>query len=319
MQYFEDVLGQERACRALLKALETDKIHHAYLFMGSAGVGKFLTARQFARAILLQDDPDADLFLRQDMHPDLLILEKPANKTMLLMEQITRELEPWLAVKPYRAAKRVAIIRDAHLLGQTAANALLKTLEEPPAYAIIIMVADENTLLETIVSRCQPLRFNSLGENVIVDYLQKQGIDEQAARRYARLGQGSMAVAAAFSQAEGEEDLWEIAWEILRRLAGGQESEVFQTAERMEKKPALLSAMLEILLRDLIVYQNSARSDLLILPENAEPIKTMKSVDADRVQKALLKMHRLRSLYRTAVNTLLININISYVLIDALK
>lgn len=319
MQYFEDILGQEEACRSLVKTLENGNIHHAYLFIGPPGVGKFLTARAFARAVLLQHDPATDIYLQQKMHPDLLVIEKPADKTMILIEQITRELEPWLAIKPYRADRRIVIIRDAHLLGAPAANALLKTLEEPPAYGIIILVADENTLPETILSRCQELRFSPLNEAAISSYLIKEGADHEIAHRHARLSQGSLQMAAALSQTEEEQDLWRLASEIIRGLASGHEVEVFLAAEKMATNPAIISSMLEIILRDLLVYQASGSSELLLLPENLELIQDIPQVRTGAIQQALFAMHRLREWYRTSVNDRLININISYAVMDALK
>jgi len=104
-------------------------------------------------------------------------IERLEKKTQISIEQINREMEPWLAMKPFRAAHRVIIINEAHLLSLPAANALLKTLEEPPPYAVIILVADEMMLLETIVSRCQRLRFGLLSEKTLGDFLRQKRRD----------------------------------------------------------------------------------------------------------------------------------------------
>ncbi|WP_054695248.1 hypothetical protein [Syntrophomonas palmitatica] len=159
-----------------------------------------LTARALAYTLIASADRQAEIFFRENIHPDLMVIEKIEGKTTILKEQISREMQPWLEMKPSRSHNKVAIIRDAHLMRPEAANALLKTLEEPPLYAIIILVTDENNLLETIVSRCQLLTFKSLKEADIQELLISQGINSRLAEQAARLSQGSPAYALQFVQ-----------------------------------------------------------------------------------------------------------------------
>ena len=318
MDYFQNIVGQDRAVSTLQKALISDHISHAYLFIGPQGVGKFCTAQALARAIIISDDPVGEAYWREQVHPDFMLIEKAENKTQIGIEQITRELEPWLALKPYRANRRVVIIKDAHLLSLPAANALLKTLEDPPAYVVIILVADENNLLETVISRCQLLRFSSLTDRDIQDYFAAQGMETAQATHLARLGQGSISTALLFAEEEWEE-LWALSASLIASLATGQEFEVFMAAEKMEKNPLVMVSLLETILRDIFIYQQTSDPGAIVMESNLPLCEKFKKLNPHKVTQAMGRINSLKKRYKSSVNSLLLNINISYELLDALQ
>lgn len=318
MGFFSEIKGQDKITGVLTRAIQHGNISHAYLFSGPRGTGKKTTAQIFAQAILLEDDPGGKGYLRENVHPDYLTVERQEKKTLIGIEQITRELEPWLSNKPYRAKHRVAVIKEAHLLSSTAANALLKTLEEPPEFAVIILVSDENNLLETIVSRCQQIRFPLLPEAVIQGKLIEIGIEKDQARLFARLGQGSMSQALAYAQEGLFEEIWPLTRAMITDLASGKQIEVFHSAELMEKQPLIIT-LAEMLLRDLYVYQDTEQENLLLMPTNLAWYQQFKSVSALSVRNSLAHIADLKKHLSTSVNTQLIYINISYELLDALK
>ncbi len=319
MDCFNGIVGQAQALLQLQKALETGRINHAYLFVGPAGVGKFTMAELFAQAIILEADSQGEVFLKAGIHPDFMIIEKDQSKTMIGIEKINRVIEPWLSLKPYRAGYRVVIIKDAHLLSLPAANALLKTLEEPPGHAVIILVSDEQNLLETIISRCQLVRFFPLEELDIRDFLLRRGIEAEQAARMARLGQGSIASAVLWAGEASLQELMDKAQGFMKDLSSGNEVEVFNCAEQMEKSPAMMSNLLYILLRDIYIFQATGREDLLVMEGNLEWLQSFKQLDPNRVQSALAGMDALRKQFRGPVSSLLLSINFSYQLLDALK
>jgi len=309
-----------RGWRLLQNSIENENTSHAYVFLGPAGVGKMLTARAFAYALLARSDDQAGVYFRDGVHPDLMIIEKPENKTTILKEQITQGLEPWLALKPYRAASRVVIIRDAHLMRAEAANALLKTLEEPPLYAVIILLADEQSLLETILSRCQQVRFFPLAEAVIEGCLTESGVERETAFRSARLAQGSLGDAWQFAGGGEIPRAYELAGEILLDLAGGEMISVFNSAEKMEASPELISGMLETMLRDLVIYKQGGTEAALALPDNLRVVQALaEQIDPAKIRVALQRLDDLRRNYRRHVNALVISTNISYTLWEALQ
>src|SRR5439155_305141 len=149
---FETFSEQAEAKRLLAAALAEGPAH-AYLFHGPQGVGKRDFARAFARELLATT---------REVHPDLYELE--ALGEMIRIDAI-RELRRDLHMRPFEADRRVYLVHDAHLLNEGAADALLKDLEEPPPYAVIVLVADDlGPIPETIRSRRQPVQFRRPSE-----------------------------------------------------------------------------------------------------------------------------------------------------------
>jgi DNA polymerase-3 subunit delta' len=155
----DEITEQEEAKRLLAAALR-DGPAHAYLFHGPAGVGKQSAALAFAGELL----GDADRVVRR-AHPDLYVLEPLGDQ--IRIDDI-RLLHHDLHMRPFEADRRVYVVLSAHTLNEDAADALLKDLEEPPPYAVLVLLADElGPLPETIRSRCQPVPFRRLSEHAV--------------------------------------------------------------------------------------------------------------------------------------------------------
>jgi DNA polymerase-3 subunit delta' len=171
----------------LLAAAVAEGPAHAYLLYGPAGVGKRAAARSFAAALLGDERRVA-----AGTHPDLFLLE--ALGEMIRIDEV-RALHRDLHMRPYEAERRVYVIADAHLLNDDAADALLKDLEEPPSYAVIVLVADElGPLPPTILSRCQLVPFRRLPERAVRAFLSERapGLSENEARALARVSGGRL-------------------------------------------------------------------------------------------------------------------------------
>jgi DNA polymerase-3 subunit delta' len=300
------------------KSIETGNTSHAYIFAGPAGVGKMVVARAFACTLIAAADRQADIFFREGIHPDLMVIEKTEGRTTIAKEQITHEMEPWLELKPSRAQKKVVIIRDAHLMRPEAANALLKTLEEPPLYALLILITDENNLLETIVSRCQILTFNTLKEAEIEKLLVKEGVNAQLAQQAAKLGQGSPASALQFAKSGDMDNYIKIARDIVGDLSKGERLAVFHCAEKIETQPELICGILETMLRDILIYSCSGQEKDVVLKVYLDLLEKYDKIDVSRGQ-AVQQIDELRRYYKRHVNSLLVSTNISYKIWEALN
>ena len=173
---FDNILGNKENKITLKNSIENGQILHSYIFTGPVGIGKFLFAKEFAKAILCQgktkpcNQCEACISFNGNNNPDILMIdeEDKSIKTETIKELVKNAYE-----KPIRSSKKVYIINNSHNMTKEAQNSLLKTLEDPPQYLVIILITDnDNLLLNTIKSRCSKVRFNRL-DNKDVEYILK--------------------------------------------------------------------------------------------------------------------------------------------------
>jgi DNA polymerase-3 subunit delta' len=213
---WDAIRGQSRAVEYLRQSAAAGRLAHALLFAGPSGVGKGLTARLLAKALFCERSSDSQLdacgecrscrLMEAGNHPDFLTVSCPGGKSELPIELLVGSLDNRgregfchdLSLRPMAASRRVAVIDDADRMSTESANAILKTLEEPPAYAIIILLAaDLGKILPTIRSRCQTVRFNPLSPSDVADLVLAQEWSESRdeAQAAAALSGGSLTVA----------------------------------------------------------------------------------------------------------------------------
>lgn len=223
---FDAILAQEPAVQTLVHALEAGRVHHAYRFEGPPGVGKEMAALALAQALVCeaggpiacercsacrravtfsQEEP------RVPLHPDVIFVQRglyaksvigASEATGISVEQVRRVVLGRCGFGPHEARALVFIVRDADELTVQAANALLKTLEEPePATHFVLLTSRPNRLLDTVRSRTLAVRFGPLPDEVVARILQRRG----AAPSAATLAQGSASLALELSEAENAE------------------------------------------------------------------------------------------------------------------
>ncbi|HWB56244.1 MAG TPA: hypothetical protein VG479_04835 [Gaiellaceae bacterium] len=184
MDSFETFPEQGEAKR-LLRAALAEGPAHAYLFHGPRGVGKRRAALAFAGELLRDPDRTA-----RRVHPDLYVLEPLGDQIRI---DPIRELRRDLHMRPFEAERRVYLVLGADLMNEDAADALLKDLEEPPPYAVIVLVADELGLLPpTIRSRCQLVPFRRLSQRAIKAFLSSRGVEGEPLDALARVAAGRL-------------------------------------------------------------------------------------------------------------------------------
>ena len=161
---FENIVGHEKQKEILTRSLASGNISHAYLFFGNNGIGKFSLAKEFAKELLHTDNVDN--------HPDFKVISKMEDKKDILVEQVRRELIDDVYVVPAAGDRKVYIIDDAETLNIASQNTLLKTLEEPPRYITIILVASNiSAFLTTILSRVNQIPFEGVSKDELKQFV----------------------------------------------------------------------------------------------------------------------------------------------------
>ena len=196
------VLEAHPHAAAVLGAAINGNPSHAYLFHGPAGSGKREAAREFAAELLSRGAPDpenAKARTRSRVHPDLTWVA-PSGAHIMLRGDVDQSVVAAAGHTPFEASYRVFVLERVDTMDDPAANTLLKTLEEPPGYVVLILLTDKPTqVLPTITSRCQGVRFDPPSPGKLAERLESRGVAPIAARACARLslGDGERALALA--------------------------------------------------------------------------------------------------------------------------
>ncbi len=162
---------------------------HAYLFVGPLGVGKAAVARRFAAGILCRSDEQCQSRVLRGLHPDLVLVE-PDGRSAITVEQ-ARNTVALANLAPVEGTRKVFVLEEGGAMNDEAANALLKTLEEPTASTIFVVVAEsEDDLPETVASRCRTVVFGRVPEEEIATGLVDHGVDEERAEQASRISGG---------------------------------------------------------------------------------------------------------------------------------
>ncbi len=284
-----DVYGHERQKEQLGAAITNGRLAHAYLFHGRDGIGKKGVAKAFAAAVLCgKGRPEAcDACLsckkvKSGNHPDLIMV-KPDGAFIKM--QAVREMIGAMAFRPLEGGRRLFLIDDADRLHPAAANALLKTLEEPAAANIIILITAKPYLLpRTIISRCQQLRFRPLRRETIARFLEEQaGLEAAAARALAASSEGGIARALQLQQ----EDYLADREGILKRLAAEQADAplprlaLFRYLGKSKKEIPDKLTLLQSCFRDALVWKELRDRGMLVHGDHLDQVRGIARLTTD--------------------------------------
>ena len=310
---FADVIGHARVLRILREACRRERVHHAYLFAGPSGVGKELVAFQLFKRLNCLSPVDGDACdrcgpcrkLTADSETsrgdeaelaftfaDLMVL-RPEGAFIKIAR--VRELARRIAYSPVEGHAKTILVRDAHKLHETAANALLKTLEEPATATVFVLVTEApHLLLPTIVSRCQLVRFGALAREDVARYLRERAdVDPEAAGPLAAMAAGSIGraldlVRNPIVQRRGE-------WlREVGALPGQSDHAAFAMAETLASERGQLPVYLDILrtwFRDQLLAREGVPIDAMTNIDLADELRAAAAlVDRDALLQRLSRI-----------------------------
>ncbi|MFW6108239.1 MAG: DNA polymerase III subunit delta' [bacterium] len=286
---WSSILGHEDAVGRLRESIARGRLSHAYLFVGPDGVGKALVARELAKTLLCDREADAACDacgpcrkVAHGNHPDVTVLgriertAKGQRKTRIVIDQVREEIQGPIAYKPFEGRWKVYVVEDAGRMSEAAQNCLLKTLEEPPPHSLLILVADRlEPFVDTVVSRCQVVRFRPLAaEQVEAILAARAELESAQAAVLARLSEGSPGRALGYHEA----GTYETACWLLEELgsmpaaggfvlAGDLLDRAKEKGSRLEDARVALRPVLELLTlawRDLLVRASGYSESLLV-------------------------------------------------------
>lgn len=268
---FADITGHERIVEVFRRSIRSGKISHSFIFEGIPGCGRRKTALALLQAIFCQAVEDdacgacpSCRKVAGGNHGDIHFVEPLPDKRDISIDQL-REIQRELSLRPYEAPRKACIIEPAERMSVNAANSLLKTLEEPPGNAIIILLTENaDMLLPTIRSRCQLIRFSPLSPENIRLLLEKTGMTPEDAQLLAPLSEGSMQRAAELDN-DTLAKRQKILINHLSALNIEKISSVFDSAEELAGNRDETLASLDLLLsfaRD-TVYLHAGNSEII--------------------------------------------------------
>lgn len=274
---FFDIYGHEKQVAILRQAIVQNRLGHSYLFSGIDGVGKKTLALELAKALNCEKAGEINdscekcpvcLKIKRRTHPDVFLIEAEGQ---FIRVAAIREIQAQMTFRPMEGKKRVYVIDNADRMNEEAANALLKTLEEPSASNVLILItAKPYTLPSTIISRCRHMRFNPVAIDTITKFLVEcQKIEKESALLPAGLSGGSVGQALELSREEA------VAYraEVLKMLANTKKSDpmsllafaAFFGQDKQDKREIKQGfSILQTCFRDALIYKETGSSRMLL-------------------------------------------------------
>ena len=314
MEGFDSVVGHEEIISHLQNAIRLGKVSHAYIFGGEHGAGKKLLASMFAMTLQCQEQGIEPCMkcvsCRKALsknHPDIISVthEKPGS---IGIDEIRAQVINDVGIRPYESPYKIYIINDADKLTLQAQNALLKTIEEPPAYAVILLLADNpDALLPTITSRCVLLSLKPVGDKLVKEYLmERMHSPDYQAEIQAAFAQGNIGRARQRADSSEFAELTANALQLLKHAKDMAVYELVDAIREMSGEKENIYDYLELFLmwfRDVLLFKAAKEVDNLVFREEINYIKERAITSSyEGLEKIIQAIHTAESRLRANVN-----------------
>lgn len=284
MANFKDIIGQESIKKHLQTAIKTGNLSHAYIINGEYGSGRQTIASALAKTIQCQsktDDTDvcgvctSCKQAESHNHPDIKYITH--DKTSISVNDIREQLNNDISIKPYSSEYKIYIIPDANKMTEQAQNALLKTIEEPPVYAIIILLTENcDSLLPTIRSRCVTLTMNPVEKDKICTYLEnKFQLEPEQAQIAANYCQGNIGKAIRFASSSDFIEMKNQVLKLLKNLDSMDIASIIDTIKEFSTHKNDINDYLDLMLlwyRDVLMFKVTKDANLLLYSDEYSAI-----------------------------------------------
>ena len=284
MGSFKDVVGHKDIINYIRNAVKENKVSHAYILNGERGSGKKMLANLFATTLLCEkqgpDPCNACHSCHQaesGNHPDIIRVthEKPNT---ISVDDIRRQVNEDIQIKPYQGPYKIYIIAEADLMTVQAQNALLKTIEEPPAYAVIFLLTENaEALLPTITSRCVMLKLRNIKDTLIRKYLMEtMHVPDYKADMCTAFAQGNMGRAIMLASSDHFNEIREEAVQLLKYINEMDISEVTKAIKKIGTYKLEINDYLDIIMiwyRDVLLYKATKDMDKVVFKDQISYIQ----------------------------------------------
>lgn len=284
MATFKDVIGQEQIIEHLKTAIKTDQVNHAYIIQGERSSGKEFIAKVFAAALQCENPVDGEPCCEcrpckqaeGNNQPDIIKVthEKPNTIGVEDIRRITGDV----AIKPYSSKRKIYIINEAEKMTVQAQNALLKTLEEPPAYVVIILLTTNvESMLQTILSRCIVMTMKPVRDELVKQYLMKEvKVPDYKADVCVAFARGNVGRAKALASSEEFDNIKHDAVALLKYIRDMEISDVVSAIKKISEYKMEIDDYLDIMAvwyRDVLLFKATNDINHLIFRDEMQYIR----------------------------------------------
>ena len=284
MGSFKDVVGHKDILKYISSAVENNRVSHAYILNGERGSGKKMLANLFAMTLLCEtgdNEPCGKCHsckqAESGNHPDIIRVthEKPNS---ISVDDIRTQVNNTVDIKPYQGPYKVYIIPQADMMTPQAQNAILKTIEEPPSYAVFLLLTENaETLLPTINSRCVMLKLRNIKDTLIKKYLMENlEIPDYKADMCTAFAQGNMGRAIMLANSDHFNEIREEAVQLLKHISEMELNEIVAAVKNISVYKLEITDYLDIIMiwyMDVLLYKATKEIDKVVFKDQLQSIK----------------------------------------------
>lgn len=311
---FKDVVGHRDIIQYIQDAVEQHKVSHAYILNGQRGSGKKLLAKLFAMTLQCESgksEPCGEcrscLQAQSGNHPDIITVthEKPAS---IGVDDVREQINGDIMIKPYSSPYKIYIVPEADLMTEQAQNAILKTIEEPPEYAVIFLLTENaDSLLATIRSRCVMLKLRNIKNKLVKKYLMEQmQVPDYQAELCAAFAQGNIGRAIMLAKSEHFNEIKDEATKLMKYLDEMELHEIVGAIKEIQKYKLEVTDYLDIMTswyRDVLLYKATKDVDGLVFGDQLKFIKAKAAKSSyEGLEKILDSIEKAKARLKANVN-----------------